>query len=710
MKRSFYRVWLLFLFMFLGRVSAGDIQKKTISGTILDAETKAPVSAYILVAESEIGFQADRKGRFSLVIGLDSDKPVEVILFVYKIGYLRKEVRVIPGKDITIHLKPEEVIHHVIQVTADSGVGPDEGKKVVTLKKMEVYSIPGAAADPIYAAQVLPGVTALPDSSSILIRGGAPEEVCYQFEGVEIEHPFLSETMHEGYFSIFDNQYVEKFNVSTSGFHPRFGDALSGVVDIEARDQFGRKEGGIGLSIMGLNSFAALPFKNSGGCLLSLNKGYSQLMTKINGREGADFQTENLFGKLKFHAGQNLQIRLFGLRDVYSFEKKEDMDIKTDNHLFGLSVQSLISELASLQLTISGSRYNSRFSSVFYSEKKHDDVLQFSLGGVMESGRHFFETGIDAQRRWLTCDGGGENQPLVNEKAAGTRVSFYLNDRIALGRHFLVNIGFRIHSLDSCRFRLNGDPRFALAWMISKDHLLRFSTGVYHQYADYFSLRQAPELDPFRAIHHSLSYDGTRAGTGWRMTIYRKEYRRLPVRIENNTFTNDGYGYAQGIELYLHRETKKWKGIVVYNFLDSRRREGNLAEPARSPWEIPHSLTVILMLKWKKTHFGIRYSLASGLPYTPLADRWWDEEQQHYMPLWGDPYSVRYPSFQRLDLNGNILIPLKKRDLILYFGITNLMNRRNVLRYVYSEDYSTREEIDSIFGRTLFIGLYLPLF
>ena len=65
----------------------------------------------------------------------------------------------------------------------------------------------------------------------------------------------MSESLHESYFSIFDNQIVDGLSVSTSGYSPRFGDALSGIMNITAKDGRAQREGGIGLSIFGVNSY-----------------------------------------------------------------------------------------------------------------------------------------------------------------------------------------------------------------------------------------------------------------------------------------------------------------------------------------------------------------------------------------------------------------------------------------------------------------------
>jgi hypothetical protein len=48
--------------------------------------------------------------------------------------------------------------------------------------------------------------------------------------------------------------------------------------------------------------------------------------------------------------------------------------------------------------------------------------------------------------------------------------------------------------------------------------------------------------------------------------------------------------------------------------------------------------------------------------------------------------------------------------IVLFFGITNVLNKNNILSYEYTGDYSSRMDQPSIFGRTLFVGLYVPFF
>ena len=69
-------------------------------------------------------------------------------------------------------------------------------------------------------------------------------------------------------------------------------------------------------------------------------------------------------------------------------------------------------------------------------------------------------------------------------------------------------------------------------------------------------------------------------------------------------------------------------------------------------------------MKFRNATLGIRYSFARGLPFTPLLGTEWDEENLLFLPLWGTPFSQRFPNYQRMDLNGSKNITLKKITLL----------------------------------------------
>lgn len=326
------------LLLILGLVGAVHSQESvTIEGKVFDRETNEPLPACVMLEEAGTGITTDANGHFKLQARLA--KNVQTVrLSVWLIGYKKKNIEAKIGEFLSIALDLEPLAAHEIVVSADSVVSDERNQKTVTLSKMDVYSIPGTAADPIHASQVLPGVNALHDTSSLVICSGAPDEVGYFFDGIEIRHPFLSETMHESYFSIFDNQVVDSFNISTSGFHPKYGDALSGIMDISAKDTIRNKEGGPGLSVLGLHSYVALPLTSGIGFVGSYNLGFSELLTRLNSRGGERrFRTRHAFGKFIIRPNDTNWIKVYGLSDNYRYTEAPSFAADSLNRLAAIS-------------------------------------------------------------------------------------------------------------------------------------------------------------------------------------------------------------------------------------------------------------------------------------------------------------------------------------------------------------------------------------
>jgi len=699
----------LFPFMFLLLTTPMLFSQSQITeGKVIDKETRDPLPAYISIKGTDTGTSADYDGTFKLVLQSTYIGDT-IILEVFQLGYKNKEVSARVGEKILIELELEPLPSHEVLVTADSMVSEEKTQKTVTLKKMDIYTLPGTAADPVYASQILPGVNSLPDSSNMLIRGGDPKEVAYYFDGIEIEQPFLTGSLHESYFSIFDNQVIDGFSVSTSGFHTKFGDALSGVMSISAKDNLFKGEGGIGLSIMGLNSYVGIPIKKVGSLIGSYNRGHSALMTKINNREESEFETEHAFTKLNIRVNKANSIRILGLVDKYDFVHDSGFGTTSKNWLAGFSLTSTLAK--NLVTTLTLSRVNHQaFLEVkdIFQKEYEDDALQARWDTSLDLESHYLEFGADIQRRNLDFSFALEDNPSEESEVAGTRWGFYFSDKFRLSDHFYLTLGGRVYALSIQRTDMNFDPRFSLAYFITQNDILRFSAGVHHQYGDYFLL-QSNQLKAKQAGHLSLTYDRISENFDLRVTLYNKKYRNLFL-YEEDLITNRGYGYARGAEFFIKWKKTQFDVLFVYNFLSSKRKENDVLVLTTSPYEINHSFTGIIKYKFHDASLGIRFSYATGLPFTPLAGKEWDDFKGVYVPIWDAPYSQRYPSYQRMDINGSKNFTFQKRLIVFYFGITNVLNRKNILRYEYSSDYSIRNNSYSIFGRAVFVGIYIPFF
>ena len=691
------------------RISTIVQKRVSIGGKVVDRETKDPLPAFVL-APGGPGVSAGADGRFAL--SLENATSSKILVTAWLLGYKKKEFEAVSGVFLTVELDLEPLDAREVTVTADSVVSDERGRKTVTLTKMDIYTLPGTAADPINAGHLLPGVNAPPDASSMLIRGGAPDEVGYYFDGIEIRHPFLSESLHESYFSIFDNQVVDRFSVSTTGFHPRYGDALSGVMEIAAKDNPARREGGLGLSVLGLTSYAAFPVTENGSFVGSYDRGFSDILTKLNSRGGGrEFGTEHLFGKFRWRLNPSNELRLYGLADRYRYAQANEasFDVATRNALAAVSWTSTPARNLVLKTILATLRYDVSFDQPdIIQVASRDSEIQSRFEGLWDLGRHYLEFGADVQKRdEKTNIEGGEPIEIGTE---ATRIGLFFHDKFRLSDRVFVNAGARISHLDLVRRGWSFDPRLSAAFLLRPNSVIRLSAGLYRQAGDYETLQKNPGLFPKSAVHFALSYDRIVEGAELRISIYDKEYRRLFLAEAGGGVGNGGRGYARGAEFFVKRNAARFEALLVYNYLFSRRKEGDVPVLAPSPYAIDHSATAIVRWKPKNGSLGLRFSVASGRPFTPLLDREWDSETQSFLPVWGPPYSRRYPFYQRLDLNGSWNVRLFGLALVAYFGVTNVLDSRNILRYDYAGDYGERLDQTSIFGRSLFAGLYVPLF
>lgn len=678
-----------------------------IQGKVVDKETRDPLPAYISIKGTERGNSADYDGAFEFQLET-TDVQDPLVLEVFQSGYKKKEVEARAGEEILIEMELVPPATQEVFVTADSLVAEQTVHTTVALGKMDVYTLPGTSADPIYTAQVLPGVNSPPDSSGLLIRGGSPDEVAYFFDGIEITNPFLTSSLHEAYFSIFNNQVIDEFRVSTSGFTAKFGDALSGVMDISAKDGISAGEGGFGLSIMGMNSYVGLPIPNVGSLVASYNRGHSGLMTRINARDESEFETEHAFAKLNIDLSESTSLRILGLRDNYNFRHDSGFETRSRNIVNGLSITSSLAENFVSSFMLSRVSHQAVYDIPHTFKKEYNDnVLQARWDAALEMEKHYLEFGADIQGRSLDFFV-IENGIYEGSDAEGTRYGAYISDKFRIDDKIYITLGGRFNALFKGKTMLTFIPRLSFAYFITARDILRFSGGIHSQYGDYITLQQN-DLRIKRAGHLSLAYDRLRDNFDLRVTLYNKRYYNLYL-YEENRISNNGRGYARGAELYVKRKHPKYEAFFVYNFLNSKRKENEVSVMSTSPYEISHSFTGIFQYKFKTGTLGIRYSFATGLPFTPLAGREWNESDNVFIPIWGDPYSQRYPSYHRLDINGSKNLNFINRFIVLYFGITNLLNRKNILRFEYSSDYSVQNNSYSIFGRTIFVGLYIPIF
>ena len=117
-------------------------------------------------------------------------------------------------------------------VVVDGGTRMDDAQSAVALTRVDVLTTPGGTADIFQAFQTGPGATRAGEGSDLYVRGGDPAESPTFVDGARLFYPGRYETLNGSSFGILDAQVLEQAYFSSGGFSARYGDALSGVLDV----------------------------------------------------------------------------------------------------------------------------------------------------------------------------------------------------------------------------------------------------------------------------------------------------------------------------------------------------------------------------------------------------------------------------------------------------------------------------------------------
>ncbi len=301
--------------------------------------------------------------------------------------------------------------------------------------------LPGQVdGDVLNIAQALPGVESVDETiSTINIRGGTHDENSILWDDIKMYqsgHFF-------GLISAFNPDITKKVKVYKNGTNPRYGEGVSGVIDIRSENSISKSfSSGIGFNLLNASAFAEIPVSKSFGIQISGRRSISDFVkspvygiyadrifqdTEITAIKsdgtGASVSSENEFKfydfstKILWDASKKTRFRLNFLTIDNALEFTETLDTTNDSEtsdleqrslVGGLSWKQLWSKKVNTEILAYGSYYvlNSLNEEIFTTQKlfqeneiletgiKFDANLRLSEKVEIQTGYHFSETGI----------------------------------------------------------------------------------------------------------------------------------------------------------------------------------------------------------------------------------------------------------------------------------------------------------------------------
>lgn len=239
--------WLLTLVLSAGILFSATSQQPTqnIRGQVVDKATNNSLpGANVVVVDSDplIGTTTDANGYFTLEEVPAGRVSLKVSFLGYDTKYLENiYVSAAREKVLEIELEEKTISMEAVEIKGRSKKQPvneltSASARAFTVEETERFA--GSRNDVARMASNYAGVATPDDSENgIVIRGNSPNGLLWMLEGVEIPNPnhFGAMGASGGPVSMLNNNVLAKSDFMTGAFPAEYGNAYSGVFDLQMR-------------------------------------------------------------------------------------------------------------------------------------------------------------------------------------------------------------------------------------------------------------------------------------------------------------------------------------------------------------------------------------------------------------------------------------------------------------------------------------------
>lgn len=704
-----------------------------VTGRVSD-RTGAPLEFVTISAPAiRAGAVTDERGQFAIEL---PDGPVT--LEISQIGYVRVRMPVdvragLAPLAVTLAEAPVPVSE--VQVTASSfgRTGKAEGAVV---RRMDVVTTPGGAADVFQALRALPGIHAPTEGAAVYVRGGEPGETLVRLDGGEIGHPYHYEGASGGLFSAFDAYMLKSAYFSSGGFSARYGGVLSGVLDVETQDPMNTRTVSAGANLAGggvSSSWSLVPDRLS--LVATVRRSWPEVLMNLYGSTrdyvSPPVSTDGA-AKLNWRYRPTGRASLLylgsgdGLTMFWNIlNTRERLRSAGETHFGSLQFSDVVGGRLAVKGNAAFQAHERLSQYAAFGRTRRERNATAALEAIWRPGdRHEISLGANVRRLGASIEGTwaadstdySPTAPVRRDDVDARTISpgLYAEDKLRLVGPLYATLGVRVDRSSATR-TWTADPRGALAWRMNEHHTLRVAAGRYHQLPDaqyQDPVYGNPALGALRADHVIAGWEWKSDAANARVEMYRKDYGDLVTQDSLRYYANGGHGRARGVDLFLQGSRRWLSGWISYGWLDAKRKVLDDPDEVPSASSVRHSLSAVA--NWQASPrwmLGAHWKHSTGRPYTPIVGRTYDGTASLWRPVVGTHGSGEYPAYDRLDVRVTRLFSLPRGAglppssvCVAYVEGLNVLATRNVLEYVWNSDYSRRYSLDSYFSRRLLVA------
>lgn len=689
-----------------------SIAQTMLKGNITDEDGEGLIGANVYLLDSYDGGTTDISGNFSFET-LETGSQTLIISFV---GYNSESIplNVDSLNLFSIQLKPVFNTMDAVTISAGSFEASDE-KKAVLLNSLDIAMTAGATADIPGALSTLPGTQRNSESGRLFVRGGSANETKVFIDGIEVANFYGTSgpaIPTRGRFSPF---LFKGTFFSTGGYSAEFGQALSSAVVLQTSDI--EPESRVDLSIMSVGLDASMInskddqssfFKFGYTNLNPYNKVISQ---RVKWHEGSVSKDGTYAFKKDFENGG--RFRSLAMISTNGFKLDQEtilndagynaVEIRNDFLYASLSYDQPIGKD---DIIYAGASFTHNYDNTSFNQFR--STTPTSNYHFKTKYNHAFgdRTFLNAGAEVFLMDYSEklyDSTSIIHVSFNQIRPVIFAELDHYLSEKWVLRGGLRSEYASYLNsFSLT--PRVSLAFKINDYEQVSIATGQFNQDPENDYLRFSDELSQEKASHYILNFQRVKDDKIFRVEGYLKDYNELVTfedAFDPNTFSNDGNGYAYGLDVFW-RDRKTFQNLdywISYSWLDSKRKFRDYTEQSKPEFISAHNFSIVTK-KWFsrfKTQAGATYSYTSGRPFdNPLKEGFNESLTKGFHDL---SYNMAW---------------LPGKHVIIYLSASNLLGQNQVFGHRFSEapdaqgDYLS-EPVRLPSKRFLFLGCFITL-
>lgn len=307
--------------------------------------------------------------------------------------------------------------------------------------------------------------------------------------------------------------------------------------------------------------------------------------------------------------------------------------------------------------------------------------------------------------------------PYTLLRGQGSENSIYGNLNFTPWDKVKLNIGMRWSYYDrSLNDRIFKEPRIHASYIATDKLRFHAHFGKFHQQLNrrnFFTPLQADNgfwyisnekvnQDFIYTIESAQASLGTTYSVGpfhFGLSLYEKDIFNIWTSVLDFSVEENPYRFADieisGIELEGKYRKNNYTGSINYDYIQEQIFIHDIDININSPFSQPHRLSVNQSLNFKKLSLSAQWRYATGRPFsvpTSISTEIDDEGEEFYIVNFPELLSDQVDDYHSLDLGVRYNMTVgssNNQTLAVGLQVTNIYNRKNILKNQYFIDYKT---------------------